>query len=60
MNTKLVFTIEQNLTYLETSYLYVGDDNGVNGVVNTVEYFKSPLNKNEIISNYNLSKYLIE
>jgi hypothetical protein len=60
INTKLVFTIEQNLTYLETSYLYVGDDNGLNGVVNNVEYFKSPLNKNEIISNYSLSKYLIE
>lgn len=60
INTKLVFTIEQNLMYLETSYLYVGDDNGINGLVNDVEYFKSPLNKNEIISNYKLSKYLIE
>ena len=44
--------------YLETSYLYIGDDNGINGIINDVEYFKSTLNKNEIISNYSLSKYL--
>lgn len=59
INTKLVFTIKQNLMYLETSYLYIGDDNGINGVINDVEYFKTALNKNEIKSNYSLSKYLI-
>ena len=58
INTKLVFTIKENLMYLETSYLYIGDDNGINGIINDVEYFKSTLNKNEIISNYSLSKYL--
>ena len=60
INTKLVFTIERNLMYLETSYLYIGDDNGINGLVNDVEYFKTPLNKNEINSNYQLSKYLTQ
>lgn len=57
INTKLVFTIKENLIYLETSSLYVGHDNGINGVVNDIEYFTSTLNKNEINSIYKTSKY---
>lgn len=60
LNTKLVFTIEQNLMYLETSYLYIGDDNGINGLISDVEYFKSPITKNDINLMYDLSRYLIK
>ena len=60
INTKLVFAMKQNLMYLETSYLYIGDDDGINGLVSDVEYFNDVINKEDINSMYKSSKYFIK
>ena len=52
--------MKQNLMYLETSYLYIGDDDGINGLVSDVEYFNDVINKEDINSMYKSSKYFIK
>jgi hypothetical protein len=40
--------------YLVTDNITTGSENGVKGAICNIEYFSSPLTKNEIVNNYNV------